>query len=88
VFLLYYTPWDYEGTTMKCHVCAGPLHPTETDLPFKVSDQTIVAITKLPLLQCECCIEYVMDDATFARVEQMLERADKTAGLETVPFVA
>jgi YgiT-type zinc finger domain-containing protein len=73
---------------MKCRVCAGQLRPTETDLPFKVSDQTIVIIKRLPVLQCERCSEYVMDDATFERVERMLENADRAAELEIVPFAA
>jgi YgiT-type zinc finger domain-containing protein len=60
----------------------------ETDLPFKVSDQTIVIIKKLPVLQCDRCSEYLMDDKTFARVEEMLERADRRAELEIVPFAA
>ncbi len=73
---------------MTCRVCAGTLHPIETDLPFKVSEQTIVIIKKLPVLQCDRCSEYLMADPVFARVEQMLQRADKAAELEIVPFAA
>ena len=73
---------------MKCRVCAGQLQPTRTDLPFKVTDRTIVIVKDLPVLQCERCSEYSMDDATFAKVERMLEQADKAAELEIVPFAA
>ncbi|HYK03472.1 MAG TPA: type II toxin-antitoxin system MqsA family antitoxin [Thermoanaerobaculia bacterium] len=73
---------------MKCLVCAGKLMAATTDLPFKVSGATIVIIKKLPVLQCERCNEYLLDNVTLARVEQILERADKAAELEIVPFAA
>jgi YgiT-type zinc finger domain-containing protein len=73
---------------MKCRVCAGHLQPIRTDLPFKVSDRTIVILKDLPVLQCERCSEYSMDDPTFAVVEEMLARTDKAAELEIVPFAA
>jgi YgiT-type zinc finger domain-containing protein len=77
-----------EALAMKCRVCAGQLRPTRTDLPFKVSERTIVIVKGLPVLQCERCSEYSMDDATFAAVEEMLARTDKAAELEIVPFAA
>ena len=73
---------------MNCRVCAGRLRPTQTDLPFKISERTIVIIKGLPALQCEQCGEYSMDDVVFARVEVILARVDKTAELEIVPFAA
>jgi YgiT-type zinc finger domain-containing protein len=44
---------------MKCHVCGSRLRPLVTDLPFKVSETTIVVLKGLPVLQCENCIECV-----------------------------
>jgi len=73
---------------MKCRVCAGDLQPMRTDLPFKISEHTIVIVKDLPVFQCERCSEYSMDDATFARVEEMLARADRAAELEIVAFAA
>lgn len=73
---------------MRCRVCGGTLRPMQTDLPFKISERTIVIVKALPVLQCETCAEYSMDDPTFARVEQMLARADRAAELEIVPFAA
>ena len=73
---------------MKCRVCSGKLQPIRTDLPFKISERTIVIVKSLPVLQCERCSEYSMDDATFARVEHMLSHADKSAELEIVAFAA
>lgn len=73
---------------MKCRVCGGSLRPSRTDLPFKISERTIVIIKALPVLQCERCFEYSMDDATFARVEALLSQADAAAELEIIPFAA
>ena len=73
---------------MKCRVCGGALHSIATELPFNVSAQTIVRITNVPVLQCERCREHVVNAAAFAHIEQVLERADKAAELEIVPFGA
>jgi YgiT-type zinc finger domain-containing protein len=81
--------WIYEeSAVVKCHICAGRLQPLRTDLPFKISERTIIIIKNLPVLQCERCPEYSMDDATFARVEKILARADRSAELEIVAFAA
>lgn len=73
---------------MRCRICAGNLRSTRTDLPFKVSERTIVIVKQLPVLQCDRCSEYSLDDPTFARVEEMLSSADKHAELEIIPFAA
>ena len=59
-----------------------------TDFPFKVSERTIVIVKQLPVLQCDRCSEYSLDDLTFARVEEMLSNANKDAELEIIPFAA
>lgn len=73
---------------MKCRICGSELRAIQTNLPFKISERTIVIVKDLPVLQCERCSEYSMDDPTFARVEEMLARVDKDAELEIVPFAA
>ncbi len=73
---------------MKCVVCGAALRSTTTDLPLKVSDRTIVIVKKLPVLQCDGCIEYLIDDAVMARVEELLSRVDRSIELEIVPFAA
>jgi YgiT-type zinc finger domain-containing protein len=73
---------------MKCRVCGGTLRATITDLPFKVSDRTIVILKDLPLKQCEACSEYLIEDAVFARVETLLAGVDVSAELEIIPFAA
>ena len=73
---------------MKCRVCGSILHATTTDLPFKVSDRTIVILKHLPVAQCDGCSEYLIADAVFARVEELLSRADTSAELEVIQFAA
>jgi hypothetical protein len=39
------------------------------------SERTIVIVKTLPVLQCERCSEYSFEEATFARVEELLRFA-------------
>jgi hypothetical protein len=48
----------------------------------------MVIIKDLPVLQCERCAEYLLDDATLARVDELLARADTSAELEIIRFAA
>ena len=59
-----------------------------TDLPFKVSDTTIVILRNLPVLQCGSCGEYLFEDRVFAEIEEILSRVDSSAELEVIRYVA
>ena len=73
---------------MRCRVCGGMLRAVTTDLPFKVSERTIVILKNLPVAQCEGCTEYLIADAVFAKVEALLSKVDSSAELEIIPFAA
>ncbi len=73
---------------MKCRVCGSTLRALVTDLPFKVSDQTIVIVKDLPVEQCEACTEYLIADSVFAKVEALLSRVNASVELEIIPFAA
>ena len=73
---------------MKCHVCGAGLKPLITDLPFKVSERTIVILKGLPVLQCDNCNEYLIDDSVMSRVEEILQHVDTAAELEIIHFAA
>ncbi|MBI3450511.1 MAG: YgiT-type zinc finger protein [Acidobacteria bacterium] len=73
---------------MKCGVCGAELKPVDTDLPFKVSDRTIVILKSLPVLQCPNCAAYVIEDEVFRRVEEILDGVDGAAELEVIRFAA
>ena len=73
---------------MSCSVCGSALKPITSDLPFKISEQTIVIIKRLPLLQCENCPEYLIEDAIMSSVDGLLAKVGGAAELEVVPFAA
>jgi YgiT-type zinc finger domain-containing protein len=73
---------------MKCRVCGSQMRSVVTDLPFKVSDVTIVILKDLPALQCERCSEYLLEDAVMARVDELLVRVDSAAELEVIKYAA
>jgi YgiT-type zinc finger domain-containing protein len=73
---------------MKCRVCGSTLRTTTTDLPFKVSDRTIVVLKQLPVAQCDGCSEYLIADDVFAKVEELLAKANTSAELEVIQFAA
>jgi len=73
---------------MRCSVCGSKLKPLITDLPFKVSETSIVILKGLPVLQCDNCREYLLDDSVMSRVEEILQKADAAAELEIIRYAA
>ncbi len=73
---------------MKCTVCGGQLRSQLTDLPFKVSEKSIIIVKKAPVLQCSNCIEYLIEDSVFAQIEELLSSVDQSAELEVIQFAA
>ncbi len=73
---------------MKCLVCRSKMVRAQTDLPFKVSETTIVIVKALPVLQCQRCVEYALEDPVMERVDEILRQADVRAELEIVRFAA
>ena len=73
---------------MKCLVCGAALRSITTDLPLKVSDHTIVVVKKLPVMQCDGCVEYLIEDPVMARVDELLSGVDRSIELKIVPFAA
>ena len=64
------------------------MRPGVTDLPFKISDSAIVIAKGLPVLRCECCREYMIQDSVMRRVDELLSSADKSVELEVVRYAA
>jgi len=59
-----------------------------TDLPFKVSDTTIVIMKGLPVIQCKSCSEYLIKDEVMERIDEMIEKVDASAELEVISYAA
>lgn len=73
---------------MKCRVCGSEMDAIRTNIPFKVSDKTIVVLRDLPVLQCRSCAEYAFEDHVFAGIEEILSRVDSSAELEVIRYAA
>jgi len=59
-----------------------------TDLPFKVNDATIIIMKDLPVIQCNGCSEYLLDDPVLKRVEAIIENAETEAELKIIRYAA
>ena len=73
---------------MKCRICGGHLEARFTNLPFKVSDRSIVILKALPVLQCRQCSETELEHQTMVRVDQLLSAVDRSAELEVIRYAA
>ena len=62
--------------------------PQVTDLPFKLNETSIVILKDLPVLQCEGCNEYLLEDSVMERVEEILRQANSRAELEIIRYAA
>jgi len=71
---------------MICHNCGGTLENLVTNLPFKIDYNSIVIIKGLPVLQCQNCSEYSIEDEVMQKVDSILNRIDKTAELEVLSY--
>jgi YgiT-type zinc finger domain-containing protein len=79
---------EKEGNKMICHICGGRMEKIVTDLPFKVGLRSIIIVKEIPVLQCNNCREYLIEDAVMERVDGVLERVDSSAELEILSFAA
>ena len=59
-----------------------------TDLPFKAGGAAIVILKDLPVFQCSCCAEYVLEDPVMRYVELILEKTDPDMELKIVKYAA
>jgi YgiT-type zinc finger domain-containing protein len=64
------------------------MNPIVTDLPFKLSEERIVILKQLPVLQCGTCREYLIEDTVMKRIDTVLTQADSTAELEVIRYAA
>jgi len=73
---------------MKCAVCGAELEPGTTDLPFKISDASIVILKGLPVVQCTNCPQYLIEDHVLARVDEILAKVEGDTELEIIRYAA
>lgn len=58
-----------------------------TDMPFALSNRTIVIVRGLPVVQCIQCSEKVIADMNMERVDNLLHKVDPRLELEVVEFL-
>ena len=73
---------------MKCHACGGELEKIVTDLPFKVSQGSIIIIKRLPVLQCRNCSEYLIKDPVMQKVDKLLNKVNTAVEVEILNYAA
>jgi len=73
---------------MRCYNCGNMLENIFSDMPFKVSNESVVIIKRLPVLQCPNCEEYLIEDPVMQKVEEKLSKVSVTAELEILKYVA
>ena len=73
---------------MKCTVCGRELIRATSDLPFKVTDTSIVILKGLPVIQCAGCPEYLIEDEVLRRVDEILSKVEGGTELEIVRYAA
>ena len=73
---------------MKCTVCGTKMNSVISDLPFKTTESSIVILKSLPVLQCENCPEYLIEDAVLSRIDEILVGISGEAELEVIRYAA
>ncbi len=73
---------------MNCHNCGGKLEQVITDLPFKISRHSIIIIKELPVLQCQNCNGYLIEDLVMGKVDSILNKIDTKAEVEILSYAA
>ncbi len=71
---------------MKCHNCGGELEKVNTDLPFKIRQNSIVILKKLPVLQCANCNEYLIEDPVMEKIDESLDKISSSTELEILNY--
>lgn len=71
---------------MNCHNCGGKLENINTDLPFKIRQSSIIIFKQLPVLQCENCNEYLIEDTVMEKIDSIFDKIDTKAELEILNY--
>lgn len=69
-----------------CHICGSGMKKIVTDIPFKTSKGTIVIVKSIPVIQCDNCSDYLLEDAVMEHVDGMLSKINTKAELEIFQY--
>ena len=73
---------------MKCSTCGASMRSARTDLPFKTTEQKIVILRSLPVLQYENCAQYLIEDPVLGRVDEILGTINGAVELQVIRYAA
>ncbi len=73
---------------MICHNCGKELQRVVTNMPFKTNGNSVIIIKDLPVLQCEGCGEYLIEDVVMSQVDEILKNVNKNTELEILKFAS
>lgn len=73
---------------MKCRICGSNMASIITDLPFKITQNSIVIVKDVPVFQCNGCSEYLLNDVVMERIENILKRVDAATELGVLKYAA
>ena len=71
---------------ITCYNCVCIFEKKITSMPFKLNNICIVIIKGLPVLQCDNCNKFVIEDEIMEKVDSILERIDSSAELEILNY--
>lgn len=69
-----------------CHICGSIFQSIITSMPIKLNNFSIVIIKELPVLQCENCNEFIIEDEIMKKVDCILEKIDSSAEFEILSY--
>jgi hypothetical protein len=64
------------------------MRPVRSDLPFKTTERTIVILKGLPVVQCQNCAQYLIEDPVLNRIDQILATVNAAAEVEIIQYAA
>jgi hypothetical protein len=79
---------DAKEIIMKCTVCGARMCSITTDLPFKLSEERIVILKQLPVLQWASMPRVSHRRCRHGTDRHLLARGDSTAELEVIRYAA
>ena len=71
---------------MNCQDCGGKLEEIITNLPFKTRRNSIIIIKELPVLQCQICHQYLLEDKVMEKVDQILKGVNDMVEVEILSY--
>lgn len=73
---------------MRCTTCGSDLAATMTDLPFRVTETAIIIVKGLPVMACELCPGYLIEDEPLSHLDQIMAGVGSSTELAVINFSA